>query len=310
MKTISLLGLGNIGKTFIKTKNINLKNVVVRNIKKNDIIFIKRLLIKKVLISKNIKYAKSKIYIETIGGEKVISIIKKIPNNMKIITANKNMLALYNDIRGISKKKKLFIEPSVGGGMPIINIVQKLKIKFEKIITIINGTTNYILTCIFKNINYKKTCELAIKKGLSEKNIDFDLKGTDIVYKLNILINIVYGLKIKNKEIFREILKIPKKTIIRLLKKNSFVIKYLAKIKKKKRIIAASIYPIIIKENSCYNIKYENNFIHMFSKKYGNIFLKAKGAGKFSTVSSILSDIENKNNVIFKKKKKNIIQIE
>ncbi|WDI79454.1 hypothetical protein ONB79_00310 [Candidatus Vidania fulgoroideae] len=304
MKKLTMLGFGNIGREFfkkIKKKKI-IKNILVRKIKKYDVLFIKKEINKKIYITKFYKNLEiSKIIVETIGGDKTYKILKKLINIRKInkiITANKNLISKkYKNIIKLSKKKniKIFFEAAVGGGIPLIkNLMYMNCVNFYKIFTIINGTTNYILTCIFNGFNKKKSFKITRKKGFAEKNINFDIKGIDIAYKLNIIISLLYNYYIKIKNISVEKLLIPKEKIIFLLKKNNFLIKYVGEIIKKKNIIDVSIFPIIINKNSIYNVKYEYNFVLLKSKKFGKLFIKSKGAGRYPTSISIVSDLFSK----------------
>ncbi|WDR79337.1 hypothetical protein ONB66_00515 [Candidatus Vidania fulgoroideae] len=303
MKKVTILGFGNIGREFFKKtkKKRIVKNILVRKIKKYDIFFIKKIINKNIYITKFYKNLKiAKIIIETIGGKKIYKILKKIikiRKIKKIITANKNLISKkYKNIIKLSKKKniKFCFEASVGGGIPLVKSLMYINcVNFYEIFTIINGTTNYILTCISDGLKKKKAFIIARKKGFAEKNINFDIRGIDIAYKLNIIISILYNCYIKIKNINIEKLSIPKEKIFFLLKKKKYLIKYVGRIIKKKNIIDVSIFPIIINKNSIYNVKYEYNFILLKSKKFGNLFIKSKGAGKYPTSISIVSDLNS-----------------
>ncbi|MGX7589197.1 hypothetical protein ACT2CC_00575 [Candidatus Vidania fulgoroideorum] len=313
MNNITLLGLGNIGKEFIKiaikADNV-IKNILVRKIKKYDILFIKKFIKKNIYITKSYKklfFIKN--IIEVIGSEEIFKTIKKILNKKKtkvFITANKNLVSkYYYKIIKFSKENKMYFgyEASVGGGIPIIKNLLYINIKFNKILTIINGTTNYILTCLFKGVNKNKSFIIAKKKGFAEKNLNFDIKGIDIAYKLNIIVSIIYKYYINIKKISIEKLFFPCKKYILILKKNNYLIKYIGFIFKKKNIICVSVFPLLIRKKSIYNIDFEYNCVLFKSKKFGNLFIKSKGAGRYPTSVSIMSDLNFKFNIKIPNKK-------
>ena len=91
------------------------------------------------------------IYIELMGGvEKPFNIVSEILKKKKpVVTANKAMLAYHRyALQNLAKDTPFGFEASVAGGIPIIKALREglSANRVEKIVGILNGTSNYILT--------------------------------------------------------------------------------------------------------------------------------------------------------------------
>ena len=98
------------------------------------------------------------IVVETIGGARIAYEFTKraLLAGKSVVTSNKELVATHGyELLQIAQEKGVcyLFEASVGGGIPIIMpIAQCLAAnKIDEIYGILNGTTNYILTEMFKN---------------------------------------------------------------------------------------------------------------------------------------------------------------
>ena len=161
------------------------------------------------------------IYIELMGGvEKPFSIVSEILKKKKpVVTANKAMLAYHRyALQNLAKDTPFGFEASVAGGIPIIKALREglSANRVEKIVGILNGTSNYILTDMMQNnSNFEDVLKKAQSLGYAEADPTFDVDGIDAAHKLLILSSIAYGVhgdpedilvkgirKISNEDIF------------------------------------------------------------------------------------------------------------
>ena len=161
------------------------------------------------------------IYIELMGGvEKPFSIVSEILKKKKpVVTANKAMLAYHRyTLQNLAKDTPFGFEASVAGGIPIIKALREglSANRVEKIVGILNGTSNYILTDMMQNnSNFEDVLKKAQSLGYAEADPTFDVDGIDAAHKLLILSSIAYGVhgdpedilvkgirKISNEDIF------------------------------------------------------------------------------------------------------------
>ena len=139
------------------------------------------------------------IYIELMGGvEKPFNIVSEILKKKKpVVTANKAMLAYHRyALQNLAKDTPFGFEASVAGGIPIIKAQREglSANRVEKIVGILNGTSNYILTDMMQNnSNFEDVLKKAQSLGYAEADPTFDVDGIDAAHKLLILSSIAYG---------------------------------------------------------------------------------------------------------------------
>jgi homoserine dehydrogenase len=145
------------------------------------------------------------IIIELIGGSDGIAykLAKETLEAKKhYITANKALIAKHgNELFDIAAKNNVYInfEAAVAGGIPAIkNLREGLAAnKIEKIVAILNGTCNFILTKMEKeNLPFNQVLKEAQELGYAEADPTFDIEGIDTAHKLVILSAIAQNNKI------------------------------------------------------------------------------------------------------------------
>ena len=137
------------------------------------------------------------VIVESIGQEKGISydLIESALNNKKhVVTGNKALIANYGkELFKLAEKNSLALsfEAAVAGGIPIIKTIKNnINLnKISKISGILNGTTNYILSEMYKtNTSFEKVLKIAQQKGFAESDPTNDIEGIDAAHKLTCLL--------------------------------------------------------------------------------------------------------------------------
>ena len=214
---IGIVGLGNIGSRLYKeiiskkkdiglktSTNITIAAISARNINKKRSFKVRRnIFFKNPLdITKN---PKVNIVIELIGLSDGISkkiVERALKNKKHVITANKALISKHGDyLASIAEKNKvnLEFEAAVGGGIPVLRTIKDglATNKINKIVGILNGTSNYILSEMQKTKNsFKNVLNKAQQLGFAETKPKFDLDGTDVLAKIRILSSLSFNNKI------------------------------------------------------------------------------------------------------------------
>ena len=208
---IGIIGFGTVGKgiyRILKSKNdfhpilkeIEIVGVAVKNInKKRDIELENKLWIDDPY--ELIDDPHVDVIVEVMGGIDIARdiIIKSLKARKSVVTANKAVIARYgSEIYAIAAKYGVYVltEAAVCGGIPIIEPLKRsLKSnQINKIVGIINGTTNFILTKMTKEkADYKETLQLAQKLGFAEFDPTADVEGHDAADKISILTELAFG---------------------------------------------------------------------------------------------------------------------
>ncbi|MBE7558877.1 homoserine dehydrogenase [bacterium] len=149
------------------------------------------------------------LVVELVGGTGVARevVLTALRNGKHVVTANKALLAEHGDEvfpLALKMGRQLGLEASVGGGIPIIQTLDGAMVASEitEIFTIINGTSNYILTELSEGRNdYKGALSDAKRLGYAESDPTFDVEGYDSAHKIAILASVCFGTQILAKEV-------------------------------------------------------------------------------------------------------------
>ena len=303
---IGLLGAGTVGSGIVKTLSKNefleIKKIGVKDLnKKRDL----NGYVDKDVLTSNLNEIISDpeigIVVEVLGGlspaKELVS--QAIKNKKHIVTANKDLIATYGpELFDLAKENNVQIqfEASVCGGIPIINTLKQTLSanNFSKIIGILNGTTNYILTeMLNNNLSYETCLKEAQKLGYAEPDPTNDVSGKDSAYKIAILASIAFHERIKIDKVFTEgIQKITLEDIL-LAEELGYRLKLIGIAKKESdNKIDIRVHPAFIKKtNTLSSVFGANNGVLVEGDLVGELTLIGKGAGSMPTASSIAGDL-------------------
>ncbi|MDD5060643.1 MAG: homoserine dehydrogenase, partial [Candidatus Omnitrophica bacterium] len=196
---IGLIGLGNIGCGVVKilqqrksllSQKIGIE-IIIKKICDKDLSKKRDISIDKNLLTSNVNEIiddpQIDIVVELIGGlspakEFILASLKK---GKHVVTANKALLAKCgNELfqEASERGKNIYFEASVGAGIPIIKSIKEGLVanRFNSIIGIVNGTSNYVLTQMSKeNCSFENAISSAKAKGFAEKDPTLDIQGID-----------------------------------------------------------------------------------------------------------------------------------
>lgn len=220
-----------------------------------------------------------------------------LEKGVNVVTSNKELVATYGpELLAIAKEKNAnyLFEASVGGGIPIIKpMCSSLKSnKVEKIMGILNGTTNYILTeMITKNKDFADALSDAQAKGYAERNPAADIEGHDACRKLAILSSLAWGNYVDYNDIVTEGITEITLDEVHFAEKMGYVIKLIGYAEKKDKVFAR-VAPMLISKDfplACVNDVF--NAIVVEGNYLGTSMFYGKGAGKFPTASAVVADV-------------------
>ena len=311
---IAIIGLGNIGSYLFKYLNDNKKILTEKN---NCLPVIKYVSAKNKKRKRHIKIKKKQwlknyldstklddvdLIVELIGGAEGPAkklVFNALKNGKHVVTANKALIAKYGDqLSKIAEKNKvnLEFEASVCGGVPIIRSLKEGLIanKISKIYGIFNGTSNYILSTMYKkNKNFNDVLSDAKRLGYAESNPSADLNGDDVSSKLKILSSLCFNSFLNNK-IYVEGIKNIDKTDIDNANQLGYKIKLLAFAELINKEIYQRVHPTLIKKDSYVaSIDGVLNAVIVDGQPVGQSIIQGEGAGPAATTSALVSDISS-----------------
>lgn len=216
-----------------------------------------------------------------------------------VVTSNKELVAKKGaELLTIAREKNVnfFFEASVGGGIPIIKPIHACleANEIKEIAGILNGTTNFILTKMFRDgMGFDEALKIAQQLGYAERNPAADVEGVDACRKICILASLSFGRHVYPENVHTE--GITKVT----LEDVEYMDSYNAKIKligcarrEENNEISIGVFPAVIKDESQLSgVSDVFNAILVRGDATGDVVFYGKGAGKLPTASAVVSDI-------------------
>jgi len=314
MKTIKigLLGLGNIGTGVYKALNMNDAliesatgaKVVIHKILESDLKKERDIPVDPKEFIQNpddiLSDPEIDIVVELLGGIQPATsfMLDAMRNKKHVVTANKAAVAANFDLlkKCAEANGVMFrYEASVAGGIPILNVLSSALRgnKFEEVMGIVNGTTNYILTKMTdEGLEYGDVLKDAQAKGFAEADPTADVEGIDAANKLTILIALMFDKYVKPEDIPTIGISKITKAEIEEAKAKGCKIKLIAHAKDTGGKLEYSVKPTIL-DNSHPLAGVSNEFNAVFVK--GNavdeLMFYGRGAGPLPTASAVIGDI-------------------
>lgn len=241
------------------------------------------------------------IVIEVMGGiEPARSLIlKAISNGKSIITANKALLAQHGaelfsaaDKAGVD----LYYEASVGGAIPILRPMRESIVgdHVNRVIGIVNGTTNYILTKMDEDgSSFDEALKEAQYLGFAEADPTADVAGHDAAAKAAILAGLAFHSRIASSDVFCEGISQISGRDVAVAKDMGCVIKLLAIAElTKDNQISVRVHPTLIsRKHPLAAVRLAFNAVFIEAQSAGELMFYGRGAGGEPTASAILGDL-------------------
>ena len=240
------------------------------------------------------------IIVELMGGESTARevALRALEHDKHIVTANKALIAVHgNDIFDVAMKNGLggAFEAAVAGGISIIKVLREglTGNRIERVIGIVNGTTNFILSEMHKKGSpFSKVLAEAQRLGYAESDPSFDIEGIDAAHKLTILSSIAFGIPLDFDSIYVEGITDIHQQDIAYAKEFGYSIKHLGIAKQHKGKIELRVHPCLIPaDHLLSNVDGVMNAILVHGDAVGPTLHYGAGAGAKPTASSVVADI-------------------
>ena len=240
------------------------------------------------------------VVVEVMGGiNPAYTFVKQaLESGKSVCTSNKELVVAHGgELMALAKEYNVnfLYEASVGGGIPIIRPINRSITSDEivKIVGILNGTTNYMLTKMSEEgLEYNDVLSDAQAKGYAERNPDADVEGYDACRKIAILASLATEKTVSYDDIYTEGITNISKTDMDYVKKMGCSIKLLATADFENGKVWARVAPAIVnKENPLSMVNDVFNAILLQGNMLGDVMFYGKGAGKLPTASAVVSDI-------------------
>ena len=309
---IGIVGIGNVGGYLLKQLIKKNKDIQIKTGKKIKIVGIsakninkkrKFKINKKIFFKNPLKIFDNNIDIlfELVGQSDGVSkkvVEKALKNKVHVITANKALISKHGEyLSALAEKNKINLEfeASVGGGIPVLRTIKEglATNKIHKVVGILNGTSNYILSQMQKTKkNFENVLKDAQKLGFAESNPKFDLDGSDVLSKIKILSSLSFNKKISKKNCLKNGIENIELKDIDMADKLNLRVKLLGITEIINNKLFERVHPCLVKkDNYIASIDGVMNAVILTGDPVGETVLQGEGAGPGPTSSALLSDL-------------------
>lgn len=311
---IALLGFGTVGTGVYK---LLLENSIDIEHREGLSICVKRILVRDLQKAARLQLADRSLFtlkIEDILDDPSISVVvecmggvepsrtyilRALSAKKSVVTANKEVISKHwhtFEQQARDNNAGLYIEATVGGGIPLLRtLTDSLQANnITRLMGIINGTTNFILTRMSeKGMSFEEALLEAQSRGYAEADPASDIEGFDATYKLSILSSLAFHTHIPVDAIYREGISSLSTSDFEAARQLGYEIKLLAIGKKAQGgLVEVRVHPTMLpKTHPLAAIRGSYNAVFITGNAVGDIMLYGKGAGQLPTASSVVSDI-------------------
>ena len=240
------------------------------------------------------------IVIELIGGtDPALMLVRTaLENGKPVITGNKELLAAHGpELYAVAAEHgvDLLFEAAVAGGIPLIRPLRESLVgeDISRVMGIINGTTNYILTKLTQEgADYAGALADAQALGYAEADPTADVEGYDAGAKAAIIASIVFGVDVRSSDVQHEGISSITAADIDTAKRLGYVIKALAVIERADGEVAVRVHPAMVSPgHPLANVNDSFNAVFVEGATVGDLMFYGRGAGGGPTASAVLGDL-------------------
>ena len=240
------------------------------------------------------------IVCELMGGSEPAGslILAAFDRDKPVVTANKELLATRgrelfdaSDVKGLD----LYFEAAVAGGIPLIRPLKESLTgeRLTRIIGIVNGTTNYVLTRMSEEgMSFAEALGEAQRLGYAEADPTADVDGHDAAAKCAILASIAFNARVVAGDVYREGIGTVTTEDIEFARRLGYVVKLLAIAELHEERIAARVHPAMIpSEHPLAAVREAFNGVFVEGPNVGELMFYGRGAGGEPTATAVVGDL-------------------
>lgn len=240
------------------------------------------------------------VIIEVIGGTTTTKeyIVEALNLGKHVVTANKDLMALYGgELLEIAQRNSsdIYYEASVAGGIPIIRTLVDgfSSDRITKIMGIVNGTTNYILTKMTQEgASYADILKEAQELGYAEADPTSDVEGLDAARKMAILARLGFHTNVHLNDVSVKGISSVTKEDIQYAKRLGYQLKLLGIAECDENQVSVSVQPTMVSNSHpIASVNGVFNAVLVTGEAVGETMFYGAGAGELPTATSIVADL-------------------
>lgn len=240
------------------------------------------------------------IVVEVMGGIEPARtlILAAMAAGSSVVTANKALLAadgatLYE--AAARNGVDLYFEAAVAGAIPLLRPLRESLAgdQVTKVLGIVNGTTNFILTKMDEEgADYVTVLAEAQALGYAEADPTADVEGHDAAAKAAILAELAFHTRVTLDDVYCEGISKVTAEDIAAAQQMGFVIKLLAVAELTDEGVIVRVHPTMLpRSHPLASVRGAFNAVFIEAESAGEVMFYGRGAGGAPTASAVLGDV-------------------
>jgi homoserine dehydrogenase len=222
-----------------------------------------------------------------------------LKRGVSVVTANKALIAESGtELAQLAHDHgaDLFYEAAVGGAIPILRAlrVSLAGERINRVIGIVNGTTNYILTKMTsEGSDYESALAEAQALGFAEADPTADVEDYDAAAKVQILSTLAFGTRLSGDEVAREGITGIREVDVEFARRSGYVIKLLGVAERVGDSgVSRRVHPAMVpSSHPLASVNGAMNAVFVEGVKSGPLMWLGQGAGGEPTATAVLGDV-------------------
>ncbi|WP_395151932.1 homoserine dehydrogenase [Ilumatobacter sp.] len=316
---IGVLGCGNVGAAFVELVEVQRAAVLART---GIDLTVTRVAVRNMSAPRDVELAEGvltrdamdvvtdpdiDIIVESIGGIEPARelILAALAHGKPVVTANKELLAnvgaeLY--AAADAADRDLLFEAAVAGGIPIMRALRESLHgePITRVLGIINGTTNYILTKMTDAVDaggeadYGAALKDAQSLGYAERDPTADVEGYDAGAKAAIIATVAFGKKVVAGDVYHQGISEITSSEIAIARRLGYVVKLLGIVERDAATeeISVRVHPTMVPvQHPLASVRDSFNAVFVEGDFVGSLMFYGRGAGGAPTASAVFGDV-------------------
>ncbi len=309
---IGLLGCGIVGSAVARILHANADEITERS---GAHLTIKRVAVRSLAKERDVPIARDfftnepqeviddpdvRIVVEVMGGiEPARSLIlKALASGRSVVSANKELIAtLGKELFDEAERSGVdfSFEAAVAGGIPIIKPLKESLAgeRITRVMGIINGTTNFILTRMStEGIEFDQALAEAKRLGYTELDPTADIEGFDPAAKVSILASICFNARVVAGDVHREGITQVSARDIAFAHRLGYEVKLLGIAEMVDGEVAVRVHPAMIPlSHPLASVRDNLNAVFVEGVSVGQLMFYGQGAGGPPTGTAVVGDV-------------------
>jgi homoserine dehydrogenase len=241
-----------------------------------------------------------RIVVEVMGGIEPARtlMLAALNSGRAVVSANKELIAtLGRELFEAAERSGVdfAFEAAVAGGIPIIKPLKESLAgeRIRRVMGIINGTTNYILTKMStEGIEFDQALAEAKRRGYTELDPSADIEGFDPAAKISILASICFNQRVVAGDVYREGITRVTARDIAFAHSLGYEVKLLGIAEQIDGQVAVRVHPAMIPlTHPLASVRDNLNAVFVEGENVGQLMFYGQGAGGPPTGTAVVGDV-------------------